>query len=518
MEKRYRQRIVALWVIVMMLFLGGCNSSAANKPAETPPAEKTPIAAGTYTEKVTGYHEGLEVTTEVGQDGKIAGITVGENTETKDIGGIAIEKVPQRIIEAQSLDVDGISGATLTSKGIIQGVAAALKKSGQDPLQFGYVPSEEESVEAISPLNKNAMPVKKETTGSVTIKDVKGREVTIKLPISSYAISTMDVIDYIIPLKGKEAFSMLVASGQDGGRGIQKYAQLYKPLVGDYTQHIGQISDHNAPFDLEMVLSMNPDVLIVNSAMAAHKYALEIEDQLKAAGIAIVLIDIPGKKLDKSVQQTMKLLGQIFQEEKKAAEVAAFMDKQYGLIAAKNLAQRQDKPTVYYEKSGYSEVYGSTGTSASGWGLPIAIAGGDNIADAVLLDKASAGGSSNTLDPEYVIKADPDYIILSGVNDGWLDSLNKKKEPPQYDIINRTGWSNLQAVKNNNVYEFAHSTSRSIYAFYPCLKMAKLFYPEEFADLDPEAVLDEFFHKFMLVDSNISTWFTGLENSTSLKK
>ncbi|SHN69877.1 ABC transporter substrate-binding protein [Desulfitobacterium chlororespirans] len=517
MEKSYRQKTAALLVIVMMVLLGGCNSAAANKPAENPPAEKA-VAAGTYTAKAPGYHGDLEVTADVDKEGKITKITVGENTETEDVGGIAIEKIPQRIIEAQSLDVDVVAGATLTSKGIINGVAAALKEAGQDPVQYGYVAAEEGSANVISPLNKDTMPVKKETTSSITIKDVKGREVTIDLPISSYAISTMDVIDYIIPLKGKEAFSMLVASGQDGGGGIQKYAQLYKPLVRDYTQHIGQISDHNAPFDLEMVLSMNPDVLIVNSAMAAHKYALEIEDQLAAAGIDIVLIDVPGKKLDKSVQETMKLLGKIFQEEEKAAEVVAFMDKQYGLITAKNLAQRQDKPTVYYEKSGYSEVFGSTGTSVSGWGLPIAIAGGDNIADAVLLDKASAGGSSNTLDPEYVIKADPDYIILSGVNDGWLDSLNKKKEPPQYDIINRTGWSNLQAVKNNKVYEFAHSTSRSIYAFYPCLKMAKLFYPEEFADLDPEVVLDEFFDKFMLVDSDISTWFTGLENSTSLKK
>ncbi|CDX00065.1 ABC transporter substrate-binding protein [Desulfitobacterium hafniense] len=517
MEKRYSQRIVALLVMVMIILLGGCNSSATNQPAENPPAEKA-VAAGTYTAKAAGYHGDLEVTTEVDQEGKITKITIGENTETEDVGGIAMEKIPQRIIEAQSLDVDVIAGATLTSKGIINGVAAALKEAGADPVHYGYVAPEEESEAIMSPLNKSALPVKKETTGSITIKDVKGREVTLDLPISSYAISTMDVIDYIIPLKGEEAFAMLVASGQDGGGGIQKYAQLYKPIVGDYTQHLGQISDHNAPFDLEMVLSMNPDVLIVNSAMAAHKYALEIEEQLTAAGISIVLIDVPGKTLDKSVQETMKLLGKIFQEEEKAAEVAAFIDKQYELLAAKNLAQRQNKPKVYYEKSGYSEVYGSTGTSVSGWGLPIAIAGGDNIADAVLLDKASAGGSSNTLDPEYVIKADPDYIILSGVNDGWLDSLKQKKEPPQYDIINRTGWSNLQAVKNNNVYEFAHSTSRSIYAFYPCLKMAKLFYPEEFKDLNPEAVLDEFFDQFMLVGSDISTWFTGLEDRISLKK
>lgn len=318
----------------------------------------------------------------------------------------------------------------------------------------------------------------------------------------------MDVIDYLIPLKGEEAFAMLVGSGQDGGGGLQKYEKIYKPIVGNYMEHVGQISDHNAPFDLEMILAMDPDVIFVNSAMGAHKYALEVEEQLNVAGISIVLIDVPGKELETSAQKTMTILGKALQEEEKAAEVVAFLDSQYELLASKNLVDRPDKPSVYYEKSAYSEVYGSTATSDSGWGLPIKLAGGDNIADELLLEGPAKKGGSNTLDPEYVIKADPDYIILSGINDGWLDSIKKEKTPCDFDVLKRTGWSDLSAVKNENVYEFAHSTSRSIFAFYPTLKMAKIFYPDEFKDLYPEAVLDEFFERFTLVDPSISTWMT----------
>lgn len=488
--------LVLFLVATLLGVLTGCSSA---------------VTAGSYAAKAAGFHGELPVTTEVDKDGKIINITVGEHTETDDIGTIAIEKIPQSIIEAQSLAVDIVSGATVTSRGLINAVANSLKAAGLDPVRYAYSAPEEKSGEASVAINKDAMPIKQPTTSSVTVTDAKGRKVTIGLPISSYAVSTMDVVEYIIPLKGKQAFDMMVGSGQDGGSGIQKYAELYTPHVGDYRQHVGQISDHNAPFDLEMILAMNPDVLIVNSAMSAHKYALEIEDQLKAAGIAVVLIDVPGREMDKSVQQTMKLLGEIFQEERKAAEVASFIDQQYELIAAKNLAQRPDKPTVYYEKSGYSEVYGSTATSASGWGTSIAIAGGENIADALLLGKPSSGGSSNTLDPEYVIQTDPQYIIVSGINDGWLDSLNEEKKF-QFDIIKRPGWSNLRAVKNGDLYEFAHSTNRSIFAFYPCLKMAKLFYPEEFKDVDPDAALDEFFERFMLLESDISTWFMSLED------
>lgn len=346
-----------------------------------------------------------------------------------------------------------------------------------------------------------------QSKGAITITDVKGRNVTINRPVTKYALSTMDVIDFVIPVLGKDAFNLLVASGQDGGHGISTYSSLYTPIVGDYIKHFGQISEHNAPFDLEMILAMKPEVLIVNSAMNAHKYALEVEGKLRDAGIQIVLIDVPGNSLTTSVQSTIKLLGQIFGKEERANEVAAFIDKQYALIASKELATKVKKPTVYYEKSGYADTYGTTSTSSSGWGAVIALAGAENIADKVLINSAAGKGGSNTLDPEYVIEANPDFIILSGSGAGWMDNY-KGSTPavPKFDIINRKGWSSLKAVKNNNVYEYAHALSRSVFGFYGSLKMASMFYPEDFKDVNPEAALNEFFNKYMLTDSSVTGW------------
>lgn len=500
--------IITVLIASLILPLAGCAPEAKEVAADS----DTLSLAGTYTGTAEGYHGDLTVSVEVDNAGKIVAINVGDNDETPEIGTIAIEKMPPLIVDSQSLDLDTISGATVTCDAIIEAVAKALETAGVDPFNYNYIAKAAPTTTIDYEIDKSTMPVKKEITGSVTLKDIKDREVVLDLPISSYAISTMDVIDYIVPLKGEDAFHMLVGSGQDGGHGFNKYAELYVPIVGNYMKHTGQISDHNAPFDLEMILSMQPDVIIVNSAMGAHKYALEVENQLSEVGIKIVLVDVPGKNLETSVQQTMNILGQIFQEEEKAAEVSAFIDEQYGLIKSKNLATREDKPTVYYEKSGYSDVFGSTSTSKGGWGLVVNAAGGYNIADPLLLESAAAKGAGNTIDPEYVLDLDPDYIILSGINDGWLDCLTETKET-KYDIVNRNGWNNLKAIKNRNLYEFAHSTSRSIFAFYPSLKMAKIFYPEEFVDLDPEARLDEFFDKFMLLDSNISTWINNLDDA-----
>lgn len=496
MKNRLRRGLMFLLALSLILVLNGCGNSKVGVLKE-----------GVYTETVEAYHGNIEITTKIDKEGKITDVLVGENTETEGIGTLAIEKIPNLIIEKQSLDVDGISGASITVNAIINGVAGGIEKAGGNLANFRMTGKAEVEGDYVLPkIDKTKLPPVAEKTGSVMIKDAKGREIEISLPVSRYAVSTMDVLEYIIPLKGEDAFNLLVGSGQDGGHGLNSYAELYTPVVGNYMEHAGQISDHNSPFDLEMILSMEPEVIITNSAMGAHKYALEVEDILESAGIKIILVDVPGKNLETSVQDTMKILGKVFQEEEKANEVITFIDDQFELIASKNLGKKENQPSVYYEKSGYSEVFGSTSTSKGGWGLPIKVAGGKNIADPVLLSSVAAKGASNTLDPEYVLEQNPDFLIFSGINDGWLSTLKTKKDP-SFDILKRNGWSNLDAVKNGQVYEFAHSTSRSIYAFYPTLKMAKLFYPEEFADLDPEVVLDEFFDRFMILDSDISTWF-----------
>lgn len=479
--------------------------------------ENKNLVTGSKTGTAEGYHGKITVLTEL-KDGKFTNISIKSHTETKGVGDTAISKIPNEIIKKQSLDVDSVAGATVTSKAIVTAVANSLEKLGVDPVKYAYKADISKTENLNAKLDLKKLPKKKAIKETVIITDAKGRKVEIGLPISTYAISTMDVIDYIIPLKGKEAFNMLVGSGQDGGHGLNKYAKLYIPVVGNYMEHTAQISEHASPFDLEMLLAVQPDVLIVNSAMAGHKYALEIEDQLAEAGIKIILIDVPGKDPEKSVQQTMKILGDLFQEKEKANEVINFIDKQYSLIT-KNLKNIKYKPTVYYEKSGYSEVFGPTATSKSGWGIIINIAGGKNIADEVLGDKPVSKGGGNTIDPEFVLKNNPDFIILSGVNDGWLDS-SKKKKNCKFDIINRNGWKDLKAIKNKNLYEFAHSTSRSIYGFYPSLKMATIFYPKEFKGVNPEAILDEFFNKFMILDSDISTWMFRLEDcdKTKIKK
>ena len=66
------------------------------------------------------------------KDGKVSEVTVGDNSETQGIGSKAVEQLPELIVEANGVEgVDGVSGATITSKAIFSAVEDALAQAGK---------------------------------------------------------------------------------------------------------------------------------------------------------------------------------------------------------------------------------------------------------------------------------------------------------------------------------------------------------------------------------------------------
>lgn len=61
---------------------------------------------------------------------RIAAIEIVESHESADIGDPALETMKQRIIEANSTAVDGISGATLSCQAMCEAVQQALESAG----------------------------------------------------------------------------------------------------------------------------------------------------------------------------------------------------------------------------------------------------------------------------------------------------------------------------------------------------------------------------------------------------
>lgn len=124
LKTKFKRSLIIFLVIAMVFSMVGCQ-----KPTN---ANDTKLfKPGTYTGEGEGIHGKIEVEVTVTEN-EIKEIKVLKHSETEGVSTIALEKMPAKILESQSLGVDIMSGATKTSNGVLEAVTDALTKAGAD--------------------------------------------------------------------------------------------------------------------------------------------------------------------------------------------------------------------------------------------------------------------------------------------------------------------------------------------------------------------------------------------------
>ena len=119
--------ILLLVFLVVSIVAGGqtATAGAADIPDDAVTAEGT----------AQGRNGPIKVSVTATQDA-IYKIEVLEQEETEGIGSVAIDEMPTRIFQTQSLLAEAVSGATITSDGLVAAVRNALENAGLDPTAF----------------------------------------------------------------------------------------------------------------------------------------------------------------------------------------------------------------------------------------------------------------------------------------------------------------------------------------------------------------------------------------------
>ena len=92
-------------------------------------------ADGTYSAKVNGHNAPMTVTVKI-VNHKIDSIDTSKNLETIGVGKLALDKLSKRMVETQSVNVDNVTGATLSSFAIKKGVRDCLTQAGTAKNEF----------------------------------------------------------------------------------------------------------------------------------------------------------------------------------------------------------------------------------------------------------------------------------------------------------------------------------------------------------------------------------------------
>lgn len=117
------------------LALAGCapmsHEEAAAKKKDAAAAAQNAVESTTAIGEGMGKHGKFTVEVSA-NDGVVDRITVLDSRETPGMGDVAMEKMTKSIIDGQTLNVDTVSGATLTSMAFLTAVGSALDTLGMD--------------------------------------------------------------------------------------------------------------------------------------------------------------------------------------------------------------------------------------------------------------------------------------------------------------------------------------------------------------------------------------------------
>lgn len=109
-------------LLAASLMLAGCASSA----------DSTATASSkTFTGSSTGMQGPVTVTLSVDGD-KITNVELTEISETPSVASVAMERIPQQIVEHQTTTLDTVTGATFASNAIMRAASEAAKAAGLD--------------------------------------------------------------------------------------------------------------------------------------------------------------------------------------------------------------------------------------------------------------------------------------------------------------------------------------------------------------------------------------------------
>ena len=130
MDIKMKKFLSIVLIFLMVLSLASCAQTPTEQNEKT--EQESLFNPGTYKAEVYGNNDYIEVEVKV-DESKILSVDVTKNSETKFIGDKAIELIPKQVVEYQTLSVDTISGATVTSASLKSAISDCIKQAGADP-------------------------------------------------------------------------------------------------------------------------------------------------------------------------------------------------------------------------------------------------------------------------------------------------------------------------------------------------------------------------------------------------
>lgn len=308
---------------------------------------------------------------------------------------------------------------------------------------------------------------------AITVTDMAGRQVVIPTPVNqAVAIGPGSLrlycyVNGIEKIVGVENFEKSNPTGRPYALANPDLKNL--PVIG--------AGGPNSSPDAEKLVEVKPGVIFCDSSL--DKAAA---DSLQSkTGIPVIVLSYGSLgTFDKTIFDSLKIIGQVMGQEKRAQEVVDYIKNcQNDLSDRVKDVPEEKKPTVYAGAMGMKGSHGIQSTQANY--PPFELLQAKNV-----VDETGKSGSIS-IDLEKLVQWNPDKIFIDEAGYD-LVKQDYQKNPIVY--------KSLAAIKNGEVYgqmPFNFYTSNIDTALADTYYIGKVLYPEQFKDVDPVKKADEIY-------------------------
>ncbi len=294
-----------------------------------------------------------------------------------------------------------------------------------------------------------------ETETDLTIVDQAGRIVTVPKDFDSMALCYRVVIRFLLSLDQGDKIKGIGKS--------EEFLEVLEPGLKD-CMDVGK-----GVADIEALAELKPDIFFHKS------HDPETLEAVEALGIPSVGIDV---ETPEAMIVALDVLGKVCGEEEKAQQLISYYNERLESADIKAAGIEQKKTAVLMGSS-----IGKVADATMLQGEMIERAGGINVAA-----ELQATELWPTAGTEQIFAWDPEYIFITG-----SESAVYSAE----DILNDPAWSEMQAVKNKNVYVMPAAVDSwefpGVVSTLGIDYMMHIMYPELMSDQELQESVDSFY-------------------------
>lgn len=337
-----------------------------------------------------------------------------------------------------------------------------------------------------------------------TVTDATGRKVTFYRPVKRIVTVAPDNARMLITLGAGHLIVGADRSTVDGGcicptagDGRLLCEECWEKTVSGGLNNLPVTGSGGPAFETyhEEVTMLKPDLVFAQQGSADEMQGRVGAPAFVATGVNFTAYE--------SIADHARSIGATISKEQEAENLIAFIDSKVKLVTdITDTIPESEKPKVYFAPRGASKGFhdsdmGRDFTRTVNAYYPLAMAGGINVAEDVV-------GSNIAV--EQLLVWDPDVIFVAGSAPDGGAGVNF--------VLNAPELQSLKAVREGRVYNvfYPHCCGQPhdknlLNVFY----MAKILYPDKFANIDMEKEGNEIMAAFLGVDGVYDVYADYLE-------